>query len=171
MGLFRSRVAAGSRLIWYKVGSGTDRACRAVGATVHCSTARVPARSVPGRPVFRHGKCRTPPCSGTVRGGTRCRLRFCTEVLGFWPAAATSKNALEIFKMLPTPCKRHYTLWNTASSRRFRRALPPSARFGTRIADRIESCQIRQLTTLREHGPRLVAPPEANGCRRMGLME
>ena len=111
MGLFRSRVAAGSRLIWYKVGSGTDRACRAVGATVHCSTERVPARSVPGRPVFRHGKCRTPPCSGTVRGGTRRRLRFCTEVLGFWPTAATSKNAFKNFKTRPTRRKRHYIPW------------------------------------------------------------
>ena len=120
---------------------------------------RVPARSVSD-----------PPCTSTVRAGTRHRLRFRTEVLGFWPAAATSKNALEIFKTLPTPCKRHGTRCNTASLLRFRRMLLSSVHIGHRygpgkITSRTHALVSDAMSLRAARAPVGAPPPAPAGAR------
>jgi len=61
-------------------------------------------QSVVVQPEAAHRPCPTLPCTSTVRGGTRRPLRFCTEVLGFWPAAATSKNAIRYASTAQSNC-------------------------------------------------------------------
>ena len=72
-------------------------------STFGAGTRRDRAQSVQGARPYQHGPsllgrvghgpCPTLSCTSADCAGTRRALRFCTEVLGFWPAAATSKNA------------------------------------------------------------------------------